>query len=119
MRNTSGFPSHFSNLRVSPAILMGVAGVFVAVLTAKPHGSERTASNPRNISQFAERPSVFGPLDNRHWFWQNPLPQGNDLRGASFIDASTATLVGVDGTIVRTTDAGSSWTIQTSGTTEI
>ncbi len=52
------------------------------------------------------------------WVWQNPLPQGNDLRGASFVDAKTGTVVGYYGTIVRTTDGGNSWTIQTSGTTQ-
>src|SRR5690349_16316967 len=51
------------------------------------------------------------------WRWQNPLPQGNNLRGASFVDATTGTAVGEYGTIVRTTDGGSSWTIQASGTT--
>src|SRR5205085_1287824 len=50
------------------------------------------------------------------WLWQNPLPQGNDLRGASFVDANTGTVVGFYGTIVRTADGGTNWTIQTSGT---
>jgi photosystem II stability/assembly factor-like uncharacterized protein len=50
------------------------------------------------------------------WHWQNPLPQGNTLRGVSLVDANTGTLVGDYGTIVRTTDGGHSWTIQSSGT---
>ena len=52
------------------------------------------------------------------WVWQNPLPQGNDLRDASFVDANTGTVVGYYGTIVRTADGGESWVIQTSGTTQ-
>src|SRR5205809_7929077 len=52
------------------------------------------------------------------WHWQNPLPQGNNLRGTSFVDANTGTVVGEYGTIVRTTDGGNSWTVQASGTTE-
>src|SRR5207247_11428013 len=52
------------------------------------------------------------------WHWQNTLPQGNNLRGASFVDAHTGTVVVDYGTIVRTTHAGNSWTIQSSGTTE-
>src|SRR5438132_13178514 len=52
------------------------------------------------------------------WHWQNPLPQGNNLRGASFVDADTGTAVGEYGTIVRTTDGGNSWTVQVSGTTQ-
>src|SRR5258705_3755517 len=52
------------------------------------------------------------------WRWQNPLPQGNNLRGASVVNATTGTLVGDYGTIVRTTDGGNNWTIQSSGTTQ-
>src|SRR5436190_18155295 len=52
------------------------------------------------------------------WHWQNPLPRGNNLRGASFVDASTGTVVGEHGTIARTTDDGNTWTIQSSGTTQ-
>src|SRR5262249_12844303 len=51
------------------------------------------------------------------WFWQNPRPQGNSLTGGSFVDASTGTVVGDLGTIVRTTDGGATWTQQRSGTT--
>jgi hypothetical protein len=49
------------------------------------------------------------------WRWENPLPQGNNLRGVSLVDANTGTLVGDYGTIVRTTDGGNNWTIQSSG----
>src|SRR5215211_4895648 len=52
------------------------------------------------------------------WRWQNPLPQGNNLRGVSVVNANTSTLVGDYGTIVRTTDGGNNWTIQSSGTTQ-
>ncbi len=51
------------------------------------------------------------------WVWQNPLPQGNTLYGASFADANTGTATGDNGTIIRTTDGGNSWVIQSSGTT--
>src|SRR6266446_6688881 len=52
------------------------------------------------------------------WHWQNPLPQGNNLRGTSFEDENTGTVDGEYGTIVRTTDGGHSWTVQVSGTTQ-
>ena len=64
------------------------------------------AANDRNASSSAE------------WHWQNPLPQGNNLRGASLANANTGTLVGDYGTIVMTTDGGNNWTIQSSGTTQ-
>ena len=51
------------------------------------------------------------------WVWQNPLPQGNTLYSVSFTSASTGTATGDNGTIVRTTDGGNSWVIQSSGTT--
>src|SRR6266567_567591 len=50
------------------------------------------------------------------WVWQNPLPQGNDLFGLSFTDANNGTAVGLHGTILRTTDGGQHWVIQSSGT---
>lgn len=53
------------------------------------------------------------------WYWQNPLPQGNPLYAISFNDAMTGTAVGKDGTILRTTDGGSTWSQQNSGTTRI
>src|SRR5712675_302837 len=52
------------------------------------------------------------------WVWQNPLPQGNDLFGLSFTDSNNGTAVGLNGTIIRTTDGGRHWMRQTSGTTD-
>ena len=52
------------------------------------------------------------------WRWQNPLPQGNNLRDVALVNANTGTVVGDYGTIVRTADGGKTWTIQSSGTKE-
>jgi photosystem II stability/assembly factor-like uncharacterized protein len=57
-----------------------------------------------------------GPQESA-WFWQNPLPQGNDLYAVLFADGNTGTAVGNGGTILRTTDGGATWERQTSGTT--
>ena len=65
------------------------------------------------------RRTIGNASSSAKWRWQNPLPQGNNLRAASLVDANTGTLVGDYGTIVRTTDGGNNWTIQSSGTTEI
>ncbi len=51
------------------------------------------------------------------WFWQNPLPQGNILRSVKFISSSVGWAVGQAGTIINTTNGGTNWTLQTSGTT--
>jgi len=51
------------------------------------------------------------------WYWQNPLPQGHPLRAVAVLDGKTVIAVGGFGTILRTTDGGASWTLQSSGTT--
>jgi photosystem II stability/assembly factor-like uncharacterized protein len=51
------------------------------------------------------------------WFWQNPLPQGNDLHDVTFAAHNIGTAVGRAGTIIRTVDGGAHWTVQYSGTT--
>ncbi len=55
-------------------------------------------------------------LFSQGWYWQNPLPQGNQLEEVFFIDANTGWAVGNLGTILHTTDGGSLWGQQTSGT---
>ena len=40
------------------------------------------------------------------WFWQNPLPQGNDLSSVHFVDEYVGWAIGKFGTIIRTTDGG-------------
>ena len=51
------------------------------------------------------------------WFWQNPLPQGNALLKVKFVSSNVGWAVGATGTILKTTDEGINWLIQTSGTT--
>ena len=50
------------------------------------------------------------------WTWQNPKPQGNELSAVDFIDANTGWAVGSTGTILHTTDGGTTWTPQVSNT---
>ena len=52
----------------------------------------------------------------QNWNWQNPLPQGANLYSVYFANANTGYSVGFDGVILKTTDAGVSWTQQISGT---
>ena len=44
------------------------------------------------------------------WFWQNPLPQGNNLSSVNFISATMGCAAGEAGTILLTTDGGTTWT---------
>src|SRR5947207_968532 len=57
----------------------------------------------------------FAP--GRNGFGKTRCPQGNHLFGLSFSDANNGTAVGGYGTILRTTDGGRHWIIQSSGTT--
>ena len=59
----------------------------------------------------------FSESNAQNWNWQNPLPQGVNLNGVYFTDANNGYAVGLDGLILKTTDAGISWTPQNSGTT--
>ena len=49
------------------------------------------------------------------WKWQNPLPQGNGLNAVFFTDPYTGYAVGEAGTILKTADGGTTWTIYSSG----
>src|SRR4051794_22790639 len=49
------------------------------------------------------------------WLWGNPLPQGNTIRAMSFAGAQ-GYASGDFGTLLRTTDAGATWTGLPSGT---
>jgi photosystem II stability/assembly factor-like uncharacterized protein len=51
------------------------------------------------------------------WQWQNPLPQGNTLRAVHAITANVIYTVGDAGAILKTTNGGSKWVVQSSGTT--
>ena len=49
------------------------------------------------------------------WTWVNPAPTGATLNQLHFVDANTGWVVGSWGTILKTTDAGVTWTSQDSG----
>ncbi|MDH0863005.1 YCF48-related protein [Mitsuaria sp. GD03876] len=49
------------------------------------------------------------------WCWQAPRPLGTVQYDFSFVDANNGWSVGEQGTILRTTDGGKTWTSQASG----
>ena len=55
-------------------------------------------------------------LGQSAWSSQNPLPTGNHLSGVSFVTTNVGAAVGDCGTIIRTSDAGTTWTVQSSKT---
>lgn len=53
------------------------------------------------------------------WINQNPVPSGNDLYSVFFIDDDNGWIVGSDGFIKKTTNAGIDWTEQNSNKDQI
>src|SRR5881275_28164 len=99
-----------TNTRI-PLTILGLAascGLALAIHTGQARGGATTTVSSK----------IPSGSPGSQWHWQTPLPQGNNLRGASFVDANTGTVVGEYGTIVRTTDGGNSWTVQASDTTQ-
>ena len=52
------------------------------------------------------------------WVWQNPMPQGNGLNSSSFINDNTGWIVGISGTMLKTTNGGANWNILQNGSME-
>ena len=48
------------------------------------------------------------------FFWQHPLPTGNQLEAVKFINQQTGIAVGAAGTIMKTTNGGVNWSVQPS-----
>lgn len=58
----------------------------------------------------------FSGLAYSQCTWQNPFPTGNKLQSVCFTDINTGYSAGQNGTILKTTDGGASWTSLSSGT---
>ncbi|MCL6105891.1 MAG: YCF48-related protein [Actinobacteria bacterium] len=84
-------------LLCSLALLMG--SLFVIVSTAG-------ASPARQMLNTGAGP----------WEWVKPNVQGSTINSVSFINASTGWAAGIGGTILKTTDGGSTWQAENSGT---
>ena len=52
------------------------------------------------------------------WIWQNPKPQGNDLYQVNVISQNLTFAIGNGGTVMKSTDWGTTWTIPNTGTTK-
>jgi photosystem II stability/assembly factor-like uncharacterized protein len=48
------------------------------------------------------------------FFWQHPLPTGNQLEAVKFINQQTGIAVGAAGTIMKTSNGGLNWEVQAS-----
>jgi photosystem II stability/assembly factor-like uncharacterized protein len=50
------------------------------------------------------------------WLFQNPYPTSQSLSGVKFVSPQKGWIIGMEGTILYTEDAGNTWEIQESGT---
>ncbi len=60
----------------------------------------------------------YSEINYAQWYFVNPESVTQDLRSVKFVDENTGWVVGNNGTILKTTNAGDSWTFQTSNTDE-
>ena len=67
------------------------------------------------LSLYAASAGASVQVGSSGWLWGNPLPQGNSINAISFA-GTTGYAVGEFGTILATSDAGSTWTGLSSGT---
>jgi hypothetical protein len=108
------------NLRI-PLFLLSLAGICATCLAFQTgHTRDVATTSPskhRDVARSSGLPRRSAVEAGARWVWQNPLPQGNTLYGVSFTNPNTGTATGDNGTIIRTTDGGNSWVIQSSGTT--
>jgi photosystem II stability/assembly factor-like uncharacterized protein len=59
--------------------------------------------------------SLTSQIFPQGWSWQNPYPTGNTISDIYILDGTTVIAVGAAGTILKTTDSGNNWALQTSG----
>jgi PKD repeat protein len=90
----------------------------VSVTVTDELGLSSSASVTLAVVDFASvngRPCV-GVLAGQGWCMQNPLPTRYQLNAIDMVDTSNGWAVGLNGTVVHTTDAGVTWVNQYTGT---
>ncbi len=50
-------------------------------------------------------------IGQEYWYWQSPLPQGNELNDLWMFNSNVILAVGDVGTIIKTTDGGINWSV--------
>jgi len=63
--------------------------------------------------------SNFAFAEDCGWEWVNPLPQGNDLNTVDFLNNDIVFITGENGTLMKSTDAGITWSIIETETNDI
>ena len=71
-------------------------------------GAGAAAAQPKPALRQARRDEVLLP----HLRWLSPAPQGNQLTAIDLVDGTCGWAIGTHGTIMKTTDGGLTWVIQ-------
>lgn len=102
----------------NPSHTYATAGVYrVQLLVTNEVGATRVSSAEVSVSDARITSGKLCSGDNNTgWCWQKPLPQGNAINDYFFVDDKRGWMVGDLGTVLTTSDGGTSWQRQASGT---
>ncbi|HET9644974.1 MAG TPA: YCF48-related protein [Burkholderiaceae bacterium] len=101
----------------SPRHVFKNPGEYQVSLTVRNEAGETKSGSIKVSTGYFERLNgkiCSGP-NRSGWCWQRPLPAGNQVADVTFVDGDTGWAVGDAGLIMKTTDAGVTWTPQKSG----
>ena len=103
----------------APSHSYAVVGPYTVHVTVTDElGLSSSASVTLAVVDFSSvngRPCV-GVQAGQGWCMQNPLPTRYQLNAIDMVDANTGWAVGLNGTVIHTTDAGVTWQNQYTGT---
>lgn len=90
------------------------SGSYTVVLTLTDEaGASMQASHVVTVADLAlVQGLACSGADSGGWCWQNPLPQGNLILDQAWVDERIGWAVGQAGAILKTTDGGLQWVVQ-------
>ncbi len=108
-----------SSTEASTSHQFAAAGDYEVKLTVRnEEGAEKSATFKITIGHFAMvKDRLCSGGEAQGWCWQRPLPSGNAIEDITFVDAMIGWAVGDAGQILKTTDGGSTWALQSSHVT--
>lgn len=107
-----------TSTEASPAHTYAQPGDYKVSLTITDSaGANRVSTMTVTAGYFDQVKNLVcsGP-DQTGWCWQQPRPSANNVSNITFVDATTAWAVGDQGQILKSIDAGATWSQQQSGT---